>query len=131
MKILAYNEDGSFNGWYESSIHSTIPEPNIEVPEIVYRQLSSQQRIGQVITVVDGKAELSSPADRVLTWDDIKRQRDGPSMPRSPRISKKLGKYIAKLCGIFRRLIQMWLMLCGQPHRQQVEVTDELYCKQG
>ena len=77
MKILAYNEDGSFNGWYESSIHSTIPEPNIEVPEIVYRQLSSQQRIGQVITVVDGKAELSSPADRVLTWDDIKRQRDG------------------------------------------------------
>ena len=76
MRYLAYNTDGSFNGWYDSAIHKAIPTPNLEVTDDLYQTYFETMSSGQVLTVVDGKVTFNSYVPAPLTWDDIKTKRD-------------------------------------------------------
>lgn len=77
MKYLAYKEDtGKFNGWYDDTVHKTIPTPNIQVSEEEYQSHYNTMESGKDILVVNNEITFVDQAPPPVTWDDIRDQRN-------------------------------------------------------
>jgi hypothetical protein len=77
MIYLVYNStNGEFQGWYDDSIHASIPVPHVKVTADKYAELYQAQVDGKILSVSKGKAVLSDPVPLPLTWDDIRKIRN-------------------------------------------------------
>ena len=76
MKYLAYNVDGSFNGWYDDQIHKVIPTPNIQISDSDYTSHYSTMISGKILSVIDDQVVFSDPPLHIPTWDEIRNERN-------------------------------------------------------
>ena len=74
MKYANVDENGQILGWYDAEIHSTIPEPNIQVTDEVWQNainLSHNTIIDGVTSQTDHRSEAQKSTDVRLLRNEL------------------------------------------------------------